>query len=109
MTEALGAVGVKVAVLDIKLEKAEARSLRVIQSGGEAKAFQCDVLDVFQVRECYEAVCSLWGPPDFLINGAGGNDPRGSTSEEFHDPAGSSDPAALVFFQSGSGRVPPGV
>src|SRR4030042_4010685 len=64
MTEALGAVGVKVAVLDIKLEKAEARSLRVIQSGGEAKAFQCDVLDVFQVRKCYEAVCSLWGPPD---------------------------------------------
>ena len=78
MTEALGAVGVKVAVLDIKVEKAEARSLRVIQSGGEAKAFQCNVLDVFQVRECYEAVCNLWGPPDFLINGAGGNDPRGA-------------------------------
>jgi NAD(P)-dependent dehydrogenase (short-subunit alcohol dehydrogenase family) len=98
MTEALGAVGVKVAVLDIKLEKAEAWSLRVIQSGGKAKAFQCDVLDVFQVRACYEAVRSLWGPPDFLINGAGGNDPRGSTSEEFHDPAGSSNPAALSFF-----------
>ena len=98
MAEALGAVGVKVAVLDIKLEKAEARSLSVIQSGGEAKAFQCDVLDVFQVRECYEAVCSLWGPPDFLINGAGGNDPRGSTSEEFHDPARSYDSAAQSFF-----------
>jgi len=98
MTEALGALGVKVAVLDIKLDKAEARSLRVIQSGGEAKAFQCDVLDVSQVRECYEAVCSLWGPPDFLINGAGGNDPRGSTSEEFHGPAESSGPTAQSFF-----------
>jgi NAD(P)-dependent dehydrogenase (short-subunit alcohol dehydrogenase family) len=98
MTEALGAVGVKVAVLDIKVEKAEARSLRVIQSGGEAKAFQCNVLDVFQVRKCYEAVCNLWGPPDFLINGAGGNDPRGSTSEEFHDPVGSSCLTAQSFF-----------
>jgi NAD(P)-dependent dehydrogenase (short-subunit alcohol dehydrogenase family) len=98
MTEALGAVGVKVAVVDIKLEKAQARSLSVNQSGGEAKAFQCDVLDVFQVRKCYEAICSLWGPPDFLINGAGGNDPRGSTSEEFHDPTRSYDLAAPSFF-----------
>ena len=98
MTEALGAMGVKVAVLDINLEKAEARSLTVIQSGGTAKAFRCDVLDAVQVRECYGAICSLWGPPDFLINGAGGNDPRGSTSEEFHGLAGSSVQAAQSFF-----------
>jgi len=98
MAEALGAMGVKVAVLDINLEKAEARSLAVIQSGGTAKAFRCDVLDVVQVRECYEAVCSLWGPPDFLVNGAGGNDPRGSTSEEFYGPTGSSGQAAQSFF-----------
>ena len=93
MAEALGAMGVKVAVLDINLEKAEARSLTVIQSGGTAKAFWCDVLDAVQVRECYEAVCSLWGPPDFLIN-----DPRGSTSEEFYGPTGSSGQAAQSFF-----------
>ena len=98
MAEALGAMGVKVAVLDINLEKAEARSLAVTQSGGTARAFRCDVLDAVQVRECYEVVCSLWGPPDFLINGAGGNDPRGSTSEEFHGLAGSSVPAAQSFF-----------
>lgn len=98
MAEALGATGVKVAVLDIDLEKAEARSLTVIQSGGSAKAFRCDVLDTVQIRECYEAVRSLWGPPDFLINGAGGNNPRATTSEEFHGPAGSSGPAAQSFF-----------
>jgi NAD(P)-dependent dehydrogenase (short-subunit alcohol dehydrogenase family) len=98
MAEALGGMGVKVAVLDINLEKAEARSLAVIQSGGTTKAFRCDVLDAVQVRECYEAVCSLWGPPDFLVNGAGGNDPRGSTSEEFYGPTGSSGQAAQSFF-----------
>ncbi|MCG6533977.1 MAG: SDR family oxidoreductase [Syntrophales bacterium LBB04] len=98
MAEALGAMGVKVAVLDINSEKAETRSLSVTRSGGTAKAFQCDVLDADRVRDCYEAVCNLWGPPDFLINGAGGNDPRGSTSEEFHDPAGSSGPATHSFF-----------
>ncbi len=98
MAEALGALGVKVAVLDIDMEKAEARSLAVVQSGGSAKAFRCDVLDTGQVRECYEGVCGLWDPPDFLINGAGGNDPRGTTSEEFHGPSGSSGPAAQSFF-----------
>jgi NAD(P)-dependent dehydrogenase (short-subunit alcohol dehydrogenase family) len=98
MSEALGAISVKVAVLDIDLKKAEARASAVIQSGGTAKAFQCDVLDRGQVRECYEAVCSLWGPPDFLINGAGGNAPRATTSEEFHSPAGSPDPATQSFF-----------
>ncbi len=36
MAEALGATGVKVAILDINLESAEARSLTVIQSGGTA-------------------------------------------------------------------------
>jgi NAD(P)-dependent dehydrogenase (short-subunit alcohol dehydrogenase family) len=91
-------MGVKVAVVDIDLKKAEARSFAVAQSGGTAKAFRCDVLDRGQVRECYEAVFSLWGPPDFLINGAGGNAPRATTSEEFHIPAGSSDPTAQSFF-----------
>ncbi|MCJ7785426.1 MAG: SDR family NAD(P)-dependent oxidoreductase, partial [Desulfobacterales bacterium] len=98
MAEALGAMGVKVAVLDIDLAKAEARAFSVTRSGGTAKAFRCDVLDKGQVRESYEAVCSLWGPPDFLINGAGGNAPRATTSEEFHGPAGSSGPAAQSFF-----------
>ncbi len=98
MAEALGAAGVKAAILDINLEKATARSQSIIQSGGIAVALQCDVLDTAQVRECYEAVSTLWGPPDFLINGAGGNDPRGSTSVEFHDPAGSCDPASQSFF-----------
>lgn len=98
MAEALGAMGAKVAVLDIDQEKAEARSLTVIESGGSAKAFRCDVLDTGQVRDCYEAVCNLWGPPDFLINGAGGNHPRGTTSEEFHAPPGSSGRAAQSFF-----------
>src|SRR5512136_2371616 len=86
MAEALGGAGVKVAVLDISLEKAEARAQSVSKAGGVAEAFRCDVLDVDQLRDCYDVVCRQWGPPDFLINGAGGNDPRGSTSEEFYEP-----------------------
>jgi NAD(P)-dependent dehydrogenase (short-subunit alcohol dehydrogenase family) len=98
MAEALGAMGVKVAVLDINLEKAEARCLTINQSGGTSRAFRCDVLDAAQLRECYETISRLWGAPDFLINGAGGNNPRGTTSEEFYAPASSSGAVTQSFF-----------
>jgi NAD(P)-dependent dehydrogenase (short-subunit alcohol dehydrogenase family) len=97
MADALGAMGVKVAVLDISLEKAETRAQAVIRSGGSALAFACDVLDPAQLRGCCEAISAVWGAPDLLINGAGGNDPRGSTSVEFEEPA-AADAAAQSFF-----------
>ena len=98
MADAMGAMGVKVAVLDISLEKAEARAQAVIRSGGSALAFACDVLDAVQLRECCEAISAVWGTPDLLINGAGGNNPRGSTSVEFEEPAGAGGPSAQSFF-----------
>jgi NAD(P)-dependent dehydrogenase (short-subunit alcohol dehydrogenase family) len=98
MAEALGAAGVKVAILDIALEKAEVRAQSVIRSGGTAAALQCDVLDPIRLRECCKAVSDLWGAPDFLINGAGGNDPRGSTSMEFYNPADAGGPVGQSFF-----------
>jgi len=86
MADALGTMGVKVAVLDISLEKAEIRAQAILGSGGTARAYGCDVLDAAQLRECRDAIATAWGPPDLLINGAGGNDPRGSTSVEFEEP-----------------------
>jgi len=98
MANALGAMDVKVAVLDISLEKAETRAQAVIRSGGSALAFACDVLDSVQLRECCETISAVWGTSDLLINGAGGNDPRGSTSVEFEEPAGEDGPSAQSFF-----------
>jgi len=98
MAEALGAMGVNVAVLDISLEKAQATAQAVTKAGGVAEAYRCDVLNVDQLRECYDSICHQWGPPDFLINGAGGNDPRGSTSEEFHEQEKTLDQGAKSFF-----------
>jgi NAD(P)-dependent dehydrogenase (short-subunit alcohol dehydrogenase family) len=98
IADALAAAGVKVAVIDIDREKAEARAQALIDAGGTARAFQCDVVAVSELRDCCKAVCDLWGPPDFLVNGAGGNDPRGSTSAEFHSAPGSPDTATQSFF-----------
>ena len=97
MADALGTMGVKVAVLDISLEKAETRAQAVTRAGGTARAFQCNVLDAAELRGCYEAIGSLWGTPDLLINGAGGNDPRGSTSAEFEEQAATGATAQSFF------------
>jgi NAD(P)-dependent dehydrogenase (short-subunit alcohol dehydrogenase family) len=83
MAQALAGVGVKVVLLDINHERALERSEAIRLAGGEAKALSCDVLDESQLTDCYGEICRRWGPPDFLINGAGGNDPRGTTTEEF--------------------------
>lgn len=85
LSRALGQVGVKVAVLDLHLEKAEETARTIRDVGGEAQAYACNVLDEAQLQACYEAVVSTLGVPDFLINGAGGNDPRGTTTNEFFE------------------------
>src|SRR5512138_2433555 len=87
MADALGEMGAKVAVLDLSPEKAEIRAQAINRSGGIARAFGCDVLDAAQLRECGDSIAQIWEPPDLLINGAGGNDPRGSTSAEFEERA----------------------
>ena len=97
MADALGTMGVKVAVLDISREKAEVRAQAITRSGGTALALGCDVLDADQLRKCRDSIAAAWGPPGLLINGAGGNDPRGSTSVEFEEPAKQA-AAAQSFF-----------
>jgi NAD(P)-dependent dehydrogenase (short-subunit alcohol dehydrogenase family) len=88
MAEALGALGVRVAILDLDLNKAKNRVDAICKEGGAAKAFACNVLEEAELRQVYTEVCSLWEAPDFLINGAGGNNPRGSTDVEFLESSG---------------------
>ena len=87
MADALGAMGARVAILDLSLEKAQVRAEAINRSGGSALAFGCDVLDPTQLHHCSEAIAAIWEPPALLVNGAGGNDPKGSTAFEFEESA----------------------
>jgi len=87
MAEALAALGVNVAILDIHAEKGKAREAAITERGGCARFFPCNVLRPEEIQACFEEICAVWAPPDILINGAGGNDPRGSTNREFFEPA----------------------
>ncbi len=97
LSRALGEAGVKVAVLDLHEESAEATAEDIRKAGGIARAFACNVLKEDQLNDCYESVKSLWSAPDFLINGAGGNDPRGTTTNEFFEQ-GDQDQTDLTSF-----------
>jgi NAD(P)-dependent dehydrogenase (short-subunit alcohol dehydrogenase family) len=83
MSEALGELGVKVAVVDLALDKAEAVADVIRKDHGEAKSFAANVLDVKSMETALAAIRSSLGDPDLLVNGAGGNDPRGTTTVEF--------------------------
>jgi len=78
----LAGLGVKVAVLDLRLEEAEKTVAGIIKSGGEASAVAVDVLKIESVEKAYEKVLQKFGRVDILINGAGGNNPRATTLKE---------------------------
>ena len=98
MALALGSMGVKVAILDINLENAKTIAGKIEHAGGQAFAKSCNVLEPDDLKECQRAICQAWGTVDLLITGAGGNDPRGTTSEEFLDPSQIGQPGGQSFF-----------
>lgn len=81
--EALAACGAKVAVLDLSEAAAQAVAERINASGGIAEAFVCNVLDKDSLKSTCDAVLAAFGSVDILINGAGGNNPRATTDNEY--------------------------
>lgn len=78
----LGKHGVKIAVLDLSEEAAQKAANRITEAGGEAIAIGCNVLEVASVEAAKDKVLEVFGGCDILINGAGGNHPKASTTNE---------------------------
>jgi NAD(P)-dependent dehydrogenase (short-subunit alcohol dehydrogenase family) len=100
LAEQLALNGVKVAVLDLNPEKAEAAASEVRKAGGVIKVFACSVLDEQQLQEVSRQILDAFGPPHFLLSGAGGNHPSGSTAQKYAkvpDDASVADPFEDFF------------
>ena len=82
--EKLAAAGGKVAVLDLNGEAAQKVADKITADGGTAKAYVANVLDRANLDQVHEQILADFGPCDVLINGAGGNNPRATTDNEFH-------------------------
>ena len=83
---ALAACGAKVAVTDREADKAEEIAASIRAEGGIAKGFAANVLDRASLEAAREAILKEFGTCDILINGAGGNNPRGTTTKEYLFP-----------------------
>ncbi len=86
MAKALAKCRAKVAVLDLRLEAADKVAGEITKDGGIAKGFACNVLDRASLEAANEGIVAEFGDIDILINGAGGNHPKGTTTKEYLFP-----------------------
>jgi NAD(P)-dependent dehydrogenase (short-subunit alcohol dehydrogenase family) len=75
----LAAKGTKVAVLDLRADAAEALAAEI---GKGAIGLACNVLDHSDVEVVAQKIIKTFGRVDILVNGAGGNKPEATTSQE---------------------------
>lgn len=80
----LSKTGAKIALLDINLESADQFAQEINAQGGIAKAYQTNVLELESIQATNEQIKQDFGGCDILINGAGGNSPKATTDNEFH-------------------------
>ncbi len=93
MVRALGECGARVAVLDLREDAAATTAEEICGAGGTAIGVGCNVLESDSLKQAHARVVEAFGPCDILVNGAGGNHPKGTTSKEFLFPEDLREPA----------------
>ena len=96
--EFLAKKGHKIALLDLNDAAASAVADRIVENGGVAKAYKCNVLDKACIEDIHAQVLADFGKCDILINGAGGNNPRCTTAHEEYEKGDESATDFLTFF-----------
>jgi NAD(P)-dependent dehydrogenase (short-subunit alcohol dehydrogenase family) len=86
MSRALGECGARVAVLGRRREVADELAAEIRKDGGTAIGVSADVLDRAKLEAASAVIEKELGPVDILLNGAGGNHPKGNTSMEHLNP-----------------------
>lgn len=84
--QAIAKTGAKVALLDRNKENAEKIADEIIKENGVAKVYPCNVLEKESLETAREAIVKDFGTCDILINGAGGNNPKATTDNEYFRP-----------------------
>lgn len=84
--KALAKTGAKIALLDLNEEAAKEYTAEIEKDGGIAKAYGVNVLDRASLEAAHQQIISELGTCDILINGAGGNNPKATTDNEYFSP-----------------------
>ncbi|MCI5758825.1 MULTISPECIES: SDR family oxidoreductase [unclassified Bilifractor] len=97
-SKVLAEQGAKVALLDLNQEAAQKVADEICASGGIAKAYKANVLELESLKQVHEQVLTDLGSCDILLNGAGGNNKRANTDKEYFEPGDEMDPETVSFF-----------
>lgn len=84
-TNTLAKQGAKVAILGRDLAKAQKLATEINSAGGKALGVSADVCDEDSLRKAHQEINAELGLVDILINGAGGNHPKGTSADVFFD------------------------
>ena len=95
---AMAQCGASVALLDINLDAAEAVAEEIRKDGGNAIAVKTNCLEKSSIEDAKKVVDEKLGACDILINGAGGNNGRATTANEYFDAATLDNPEIQDFF-----------
>jgi NAD(P)-dependent dehydrogenase (short-subunit alcohol dehydrogenase family) len=79
---ALARCGAQLAILDVRLDRAEALLERFGKHAENAAAFEVDVLKMESIQRAAGQVIARFGKIDCLINAAGGNQPQATTGAD---------------------------
>ena len=83
---AMAKTGAKIALLDLNGDAAKVFADQITAEGGTAKAYACNVLDKASLEAAHQKILADLGSCDILINGAGGNNPKATTDNEYFTP-----------------------
>ncbi len=98
VVEELCKAGAKVAVLSLGAKEVKAAEEKLIKSRYEAIGVECNVLSKESLEQAKEVINDKLGSVDILINGAGGNHPKGTCDQEQFDMEGYKSDDVKTFF-----------
>ena len=87
MARAFAQSGAKVAALDLNEDAVKALADELKAEGFICEGYKANVLDPEMLEEVHKAVVADLGKCDILVNGAGGNNPRATTDNEYQHEA----------------------
>lgn len=97
-SRSLAKSGAKVAVLARSENKINDVVNTIESEGGTAAGFSVDVLDKKSLEKVHEDIKNKWGTCSILINGAGGNNSKSTTSKEYFHIGDESNSSLQTFF-----------
>lgn len=89
--------GAKVALLDLNEDAAKKKADEIVAAGGTAKGYAANVLEKESLHAAHEKILADLGTCDILLNGAGGNNPKAQTTNEYF-LAGDDEKEDLISF-----------